>query len=281
MRWEALPINSSFDRARRREVYRRITSLVRGKGPRALLPLDEVKDRIRLFEQSYEGIRAIPVARVVGTAGRSEDFDKDFLPRRPEARERWMSIERSFPEGEYPPIVVYQLGGSYFVVDGHHRVAIARQRGIEFIDAEVTHLRARFPMPEDVDVAELILSEQQKLFMEESGLDRARPEATIRFSRPHLYIELLELVKAHGYDLIQEQARLSTRDQVAADWYDHVYLPAIEAIHREGLTDAFPKETEADIFLSIYQRRRTLFPERGSMEFEDVVSETKRDTRRK
>lgn len=281
MRWEALPINTTFDRARRREVYRRITGLVRGGRERTLLPLDDLTRSVRIFEQSYVGIHPIPVARIVGTAGRSDDFDRDFLPLRPEARDRWMRVERSFSESEFPPIVVYQLGESYFVVDGHHRVAIAKQRKVENIDAEITRLRARFELPDDVDVGGLILAEQHHLFMHESGLERARPEALIRFDRPDRYIELLELVKVHGFDLIQSRGIVLSREEIAGDWYDNIYLPGVEAIRREGLLEAFPDETEADIFMSIYERRRTLFPERGNLEFEDVVSETKRESGRK
>lgn len=36
-----------------------------------------------------------------------------------------------------PPIIVYKVGNEYYVLDGNHRVAIAKELGIEFIDAEV------------------------------------------------------------------------------------------------------------------------------------------------
>jgi hypothetical protein len=37
------------------------------------------------------------------------------------------------PEGEsISPIEVYKVGGAYFVLDGNHRVSIARQEGAEF-----------------------------------------------------------------------------------------------------------------------------------------------------
>ena len=65
---------------------------------------------------------------------RGGDFDRDFQPRRPDVRERWRRVERAFPEAGFPPIVVYQLGDAYFVIDGHHRVAIARQD--EYSDSE-------------------------------------------------------------------------------------------------------------------------------------------------
>ncbi|MEX2407180.1 MAG: hypothetical protein WD834_07550 [Actinomycetota bacterium] len=157
---------------------------------------------------------------------------------------------------------MYEIDGRYFVVDGHHRVAIAKQRGTEFIDAEVTRLRSRTPLPPDADIGAIIMAEQQRRFMEESGLGRARPRARIEFSRPQGYIELLEHIKIHGYHMMMERNELLSVEEIAADWYDRVYLPTVEAIHREGLSELWPKATDADLFLWVGQRRRELFPER-------------------
>ncbi|HEY7755283.1 MAG TPA: ParB/RepB/Spo0J family partition protein [Actinomycetota bacterium] len=253
---------SSFGKARRREAYRRLSQIAGRGRSRPLLSLDEVSRRLRAFEQTYVGVRPIRIADVVGTVSRVEDFDRDFLPKRSKIQERWRSVEGSFPEGDFPPIVVYELDGRYFVVDGHHRVAIARQRGIEFIDAEITRLRSRTKLPPDADIGAIIMAEQERRFGEESGLERARPEATIEFSRPQGYIELLEHIKIHGFHLMMERAEALSVEEIAGDWYDRVYLPTVEAIHREGLTELWPKATDADLFLWVGQRRRELFPER-------------------
>jgi hypothetical protein len=253
---------SSFGKARRREAYRRLSQIAGRGRSRPLLSLDEVSRRLRAFEQTYVGVRPIRVADVVGTVSRVEDFDRDFLPKRSKIQERWRSVEGSFPEGDFPPIVVYELDGRYFVVDGHHRVAIARQRGIEFIDAEITRLRSRTKLPPDADIGAIIMAEQERRFGEESGLERARPVATIEFSRPQGYIELLEHIKIHGFHLMMERAEALSVEEIAGDWYDRVYLPTVEAIHREGLTELWPKATDADLFLWVGQRRRELFPER-------------------
>jgi hypothetical protein len=280
MSWDPLP--STFERARRREAYRRFGRIVAsGSPPNELLSLDEVKSRLRLFEQHYVGIRAIPVSKIVGTAGRTGDFDADFLPTRREVRDRWARVERTFPEGAFPPIVVYQVRDSYFVVDGHHRVAVAKQRKVEFIDAEITELRSNYPIPEGADIGRIIFTAQKQLFMEESGLDRARPEATIEFSRPQGYVELLELVKVHGFHLMTEQDRVLSIHEVAGDWYDRVYLATIMAIRGERLPEAFPRQTEADLFLWIWQRRRAVFPERGGMSLEEAVRSVGSEERRR
>jgi hypothetical protein len=268
---------NTFDRARRRRAYRRVDGLVRRRPERELLPLDEATRRLRPFERRHVGLRAIPVAQIVGTDGRASDFDRDFLPRRPDIGSRWREVENAFPEGAFPPIVVYQLGDAYFILDGHHRVAIARQSGAETIDAEVTELKARWHLPANADVIELIHADQERNFMEKSGLAAARPDAHIRFSRPVGYLELLENVQIHGYHLMLEAGRALAREEIAADWYDNVYAPTVEAICAEGLDRAYPGATEADFFLCVYYRRRELKPEAGCLPLAEAARRMRED----
>jgi hypothetical protein len=262
---------STWRKARRREAYRRLSQIAGRGRSRPLLSLDEVSRRLRAFEQTYVGVRPIRVADIVGTVSRIGDFDRDFLPKRSKIQQRWRRVEETYPEGDFPPIVVYELDGRYFVVDGHHRVAIARQRGIEYIDAEITRLRSRWQLPPDADIGAIIMAEQCRRFMEESGLERARPEANIEFSRPQGYIELLEHIKIHGFHLMMERGKPLSMEEIAGDWYDRVYLPTVETIHREGLHELWPRATHADLFLWVSQRRRELFPERDDLGIEEGV----------
>jgi hypothetical protein len=257
-------MSTTFGRARRRSAYRRLGAVVsRSPRPDGLLPLDEVTKRLRPFARRYVGLRPIPVANVVGTDSRVGDFDRGFLPRRPDIGERWRRVEHAFPDGGFPPIVVYQLGDAYFVIDGHHRVAIARQRGMEMIDAEVTELQAQWHLPADADIVEIIHAEQERIFLEESGLGEARPGVPIRFGRPAGYIELLENVQIHGYHLMRGAGRVLPPVEIAGDWYDNVYLPAVEAMRAEGLAEQYRDATEPELFLAVYHRRRDLFPDCG------------------
>jgi hypothetical protein len=263
---------STYERARRRQAYRRLARLIRrSPQPADLLPLEEVSRRLRAFEQSYLGIMPIEVSKIVGTVDRAGEFDRDFLPRRRRVEDRWRRVEEAFPEGDFPPIQVYRLGEAYFVIDGHHRVAIARQRRMSHIDAEVTELRSRWRLPADADLGRIIHAEQERIFMEESGLERARPEARIEFTRAQGYIQLLENVKVHGYHLMQERGEVLPPEEVVADWYDRVYRPTVEAIRRENLLELYPTATEGDLFLWVYQRLLELFPERGGMGYEDAI----------
>jgi len=261
---------STFPRARRRKAIRRIRDTIKQEDTAELLPLEEVTRRLRQFEQTYVGVRAIPVDRIVGTLDRTADYDRDFLPRRRGMGERWRRVEQVGAES-FPPIVVYEVDGQFFVVDGHHRVAIAKQLGMEFIDAEITRLRTRFPLPADADIAQVIFREQEGVFMEESGLARARPEAHIEVSRPHGYVELLERVQVHGYHLMMERGRAVPADEIAGDWYDWLYVPAVAAMREAGVLELFPQAREGDLFLWLQQRRRELSAEIGLHSLEEDV----------
>jgi hypothetical protein len=245
---------------------------------RALLPLDEVTRRLRAYERRYIGVQEIPVRQIVGTDSRAGDFDRDFVPLRPAIGARMRRVSQAFPNGDFPPIVVYQVGDGFFVVDGHHRVAVARQRGMATIDAEVTSLRTRWRLPAEADIVQIIHAEQEQMFMEQSGLARTRPDAQIRFSRPAGYLELLENVQIHGYHLMLNAGRALERGEIADDWYERVYLPAVEAIRREGLDTASSGATESDLFLCLYQRRRDLSPDAGCRPLEDVARDWTADT---
>jgi hypothetical protein len=220
-----------------------------------LLELQEAERRLRPFSRRYLGVRPIPLAHIVGTDSRAGDFDRSFQPRRRDVRERWARVAGAFPDGVFPPIVAVKLGEAYFVLDGHHRVAVARARGMETIDADVTEQRAYWELRADADETDLLRGERHRIFMEASGLGAARPGACISFSLPQGYDEVLESVESHGYRLMRERGRILQPDEVAADWYDRVYLGAHETVLREGLE---PRYERGDLFLCLHQRHREL-----------------------
>jgi hypothetical protein len=264
---------STFDKALRAKGHRRLAAKFhRGHDDTdELLPLPEVTRRLRQFEQHYVGIQPIPVARIVGTVDRSRDFDREFLPRRPDIEDRWRQLERAFPDGNFPPLTVFELDGSYFLVDGHHRVAIAKQRGIEFLDAEVTQLHTKIPLPPDANIGQIIHAEQEANFLEESGLERSRPGVRIVLSRPEGYVELLEFIRVHGYHLMKERQVPVDDAEISGDWYDWLYEPAVQAIRDEGLAECYRAATEGDLFLWLHHRRRAMFPERGGVPYDEVA----------
>ncbi len=239
--------------------------------PKDLVPLDEVRKRLLLFDERYAGIRPIAVADIVGSVDRSSQFDRDFRPRVSEQRERARQIALRFPGGDFPPIKVYQIAEFYFVRDGHVRVAAAKQMGVEYIDAEVTELTTDADIPADVEMIDVIHMEQRRRLLSETRLGDVRPDADLRVSQPVGYIKLRESIARHGYQLIQERGKLLTREEVAQDWYDRVFEPSVDALGHSGVAGAFPQSTPADLFLWLENRRRSVLPMRGPVSLEDVA----------
>lgn len=235
-----------------------------------------VEQRLRIVGQSYVGVRAVEVRQVVGSLDRSGDFDREFRPRRGASKERMASLRSAFPHGDLPPIEAYEVGGAYFVSDGHHRVALAKERSADYIDADVTHLDTNYEIGPDVDVRALIHTEQQRILLTESGLARARPDAVVEFSRPGGYPEMLELIKAHGYDLARRRGQLPRDEDVAADWYDNVFAPGVAALRRESLPSVYEYKTDADLFLWVYQRRRALRVLTPQADFDHAARDARR-----
>ena len=269
--------SSSFSRAHRKEMYHRLARVVRGSPPAPLPSFNDMRSRLHLFQQTYAGLQTIDVDKIVGTVDRSDDFDRDFLPRSPQTRERWERLERAFPSLGFPPITAYQVGDVYFVIDGNHRVALAKQKGVEFIDAEVTEIHTDIEIDEDIDFERIIYLEQARRFMQQSGLERSRPMARIDFSRPQGFVELLDVVKAHGYDLMMEKGTVLEPHEIAADWYDRVYLPAVESIRWENLLELESGSTEGDLFLWVLQRRRKHDSQEGERTFKDTARQAAQD----
>ena len=64
------------------------------------------------------------------------------MPLRASAGERWKRVDVAFYRDEdLPPVSLYKLGDAYFVVDGNHRVSVARYHGLRDVEAYVTELR--------------------------------------------------------------------------------------------------------------------------------------------
>ena len=239
-----------------------------------LLELDEVERRLRPFARRALGVRTIPLKHVVGTEGRAAAFTRDFRPRHTFSRDRLRSLAAAFPDGGFPPIVAVKLGDTYFVIDGHHRVALARRHGGEMIDADITEFVARVPLPPGADMIEVVLRELERIFLEDSGLAEARPGVRLAASRPALYMELLENLQVHGYHLMRERGQILTKAEIAADWYDRIYSPPINAIERARLAKDYREAPDADLFLMLHRRRREGFPSCGCPPLEETVAPT-------
>lgn len=239
-----------FNRARTRQFLRSVWGVLSGNS-RKLMAWDEVRDKLRLRGMLARGIQTVPIDKIVGSVGRYQDFDDAFLPRTGALSARWRKINRAFYDDiSLPPVKLYKVGDVYFVLDGNHRISVARERGAAFVDAEVTEAITRVPVTaSDIDANSLVILGEYAEFLERTHLDILRPEQNIRFSIGGGYARLIEHIAAHRYFMGLKQQREISEDEAVTDWYDNVYMPIVRAIREQDILKHFPGRTEADLYL--------------------------------
>ncbi len=230
-----------------------------------LVSYDEVAKRIKARQQIEMGTQSVPLSAIVGSVGRYRDFTRTFLPRSAVNPERWARIDAVMHSMEgYPPIEVYKVGDVYFVRDGNHRVSVARANGLKTIEAYVTEIPTEVPLfMEDFERDQWIIKIERTEFIKVSQIDEIRPDHGIELTEPGRYQILLRHIQVHQYlrniDLEREGSdQRLTWEEAVASWYDNIYLPVVDAIHRHKLLDSFPTRTEADLYLWVAFHRELL-----------------------
>lgn len=261
--------SDAFHRARRKALVRGVLSALQRQS-NELLPYEEVRHKVKAGMPNYRGLTAVPIAKIVGSVNRYRDFDRAFLPTQTETSGRWRRIgEAYYSDINLPPVTLYKVGEVYFVVDGNHRVSVARELGREFIDAEVQECRVRVPLTPDMDPDDIEVIGEKANFLEATRLDETRPGSDIELSIPGGYHLLLEHIEYHRYLQSQEWAREFTTEEAAAQWYDRVYMPAVKVIRESGVLNEFPDRTEGDLYIWITEHQYFLREHIG----EDVSTE--------
>jgi hypothetical protein len=120
-----------------------------------LYELNTLKAGLHMRGSFYAGIRVVPIGSIVGSEGRSADFDMGFHPVRDGARERWVNMAMlHLARTPLPPVRLIQVGDAYFVRDGHHRISVCHAFGQVAVDAEVITWKALPPFPWQPGAAE-------------------------------------------------------------------------------------------------------------------------------
>jgi uncharacterized ParB-like nuclease family protein len=246
-----------FDSARARAFRRTLTGILTGRAQR-LRSIEPMLKAAGLEGSAYGGIHEIPLDRIAGSAApdvKSQEFDPGFLPINRRMRERWTRIYGAMVEGdELPPIDVYKVDGGYFVIDGHHRVSVARNLGRATINARVINVKTRAPLDPSVDAGALLRAAEYAAFLETTQLHRSRPEARLECSRLGRYDEILKHIVGHAYFMGLELGRSVPLKEAAASWYDNVYRPIEDAIREHNVLKQLPGWTEADVYVEIARR---------------------------
>jgi hypothetical protein len=214
------------------------------------------------------------VHKIVGSVGRYQDFTRSFLPKRSVNRDRWKRIN-ALARGQagFPPIEVYKVGDAYFVIDGNHRVSVARQLNMPTIEAYVRELDTNVEVDENLTPQELFEKGAFADFLSRTRLNVLRPNNNIRLSEPSLYPNILRHIDEHRYFMGIDQERPISHDEAVKSWYDNIYQPMTQAIREHQVLDLFPGRTEADMYAWLMNHQEAMRNNYGGnwMSAEDTV----------
>ena len=271
-------VRADFDRARHRAFRQGILSVVR-RQKNQLIPYHEVRERFTPEGESYRGMQVVPVRQIIGSVDRFRDFNSAFLPLHNHTAGRWKSVDRAYhTDIRLPPIQLYKVGDVYFVKDGNHRVSVAREHGVDFIDAEVIETHVRVPLHASMRPLELLLQVEYAEFLRRTNLDQLRPDHDIRPTALGRYDDIWDDILLHMEALSEARGGPVPMDEAVRDWYDNVYCEVVRVARETGVTERFPGRSEADIYLWVSAYRDAFESDTGDeMASAETVAETVAD----
>ena len=249
---------SDFHQARQKARMERLLALLRGRSV-DLLSYDMVRQKFRTIESARRILEDIPIEKIQGSVGRYTDFSRTFLPRHESDAQRWAQVRMGVESLEgLPPIEAYKVGDVYFILDGHHRVSVAREMGFKTIEGYVIPVHTRVPLSPGDRPDDLIIKSEYDDFLNDTNLDELRPGADLLVTAPGQYQKLREHIAVHQYFMGEKRGHAVPLPEAAADWYDTVYLPVVNLIRERNLLRDFPNRTETDLYLWIMDHRAAL-----------------------
>lgn len=198
----------------------------------------DVQNETQAFNNSYLGIMTVPLKKIIGSVGKIEDFDKNFIPKNKIVKLRWCNIYREMiSNGNLPPVQLYKIKDEYFAYDGNHRISVAKYLNAVSMEAEVTEF-----FPSSDQATDVIYWEKFYFFKQ--------TEISEIFSDNAGSYEIL-LRQIQHFE--KKQKAIWNADYTFKDasrlWYKNIYRPIIAIMEINGITEEKRKEKFGDIFI--------------------------------
>lgn len=202
----------------------------------------QVREAEKAYKSVKRGVATISLDKICGSVGRYTDFDRQFRLAGSSKNERLQSLTVAMQRGKsIPPISLYQIKDNYYIVDGHHRVTVARNLHQSTIRANILEL-----LPSE-ETAENRLYLEKIDFRDQIGINN-----NIDFTEPGQSEYLFQQVASHQQHLREGQQHGEvTLQEAGIDWYRSIYLPLKTLIQNSGLPRSFPDRTVDDLYLYI------------------------------
>jgi hypothetical protein len=244
----------AWSKARRGVVVQEVLCAIQGCSP-DLIPFEKARELLHLNQRICRGLQEIELEKIRGSVGRYHDFTSAFLPRRGNLRQRWQRVRSARFTTGLPPIELYKVGQAYFVSDGNRRVSIARQEGMDTIDAYVCEYITPLGLSGEADLDEVLCKAEYAELLRRTKL---RPEQEIVFTVPGRYMEIECQIQSIQRSLENDRGEAVAHDEAAALWYREIYSPTVQEIRESGVIDRFPGRTVADMFIWMWRREADL-----------------------
>lgn len=265
-------LDVDFSKAMQKAFWEELKAFILRRSIR-LLPFDEVKDKLEIWFVRDLGLQTVPIDSIVGSESRYRSFTRHFLPLEENLRDRWKKVAQAhYFRQDLPPVELYRVQDVYFVKDGHHRVSVARAKGVRNIEARVYEYECDVPLDEGIGLEKLAIQETYHHFLRDTQLGKNRLHPKLQLTLLGGYPVLMDHIQTHKYYLEKEKGEEIPLSEAACSWYDNVYTPLASIIRKNRIMRQFPHRTETDFYLWMIQHRRQLINEHGwKMEPESIV----------
>ena len=199
------------------------------------------QEREEAFDARDRGIRTVALNQIVGSVGRYQDFDSQFRFKHRSASERYLWIKNAMRGGlALKPVELFEIKDEYYVLDGNHRIAAAKEMGHDEILAHIMEF-----IPSKNTLQNLLYRERAEF------ADRTQLPAEINLTEVSQYAYLIDQISEHQEYLQGQKGHTFSFEKAALDWYRTIYRPLYNIIQRSKLIDSFPGRTDADLYAYI------------------------------
>jgi len=193
------------------------------------------------YDSHDRGIRSVAVERIVGSVGRYKDFDSQFRLKRGASSERLQWVKEAMRQvRNLGPVKLYQIKDEFYVLDGNHRIAAAKELGQDEVLAHLVEL-----VPTDNSLENILYRERAEF------ADRTRLPVEINVTEVNQYAHLLDQIREHLTFLRQGSETTVSFEDAAADWHKTIFRPLCSIIKKGRLGKSFPERTIADLYAYI------------------------------
>lgn len=224
------------------------------RGADCLIPYDDALAALGKHSVLGDRTGEVPLRLIVGSVARSDDFDGRFRPRLPALRQRRDLVERAEREGTpSSPVRLIRMGELHFVLDGHHRISLAAQRGQQEIRARVQHVCTIAYGMGCLRWRHLASKAAEREFLERVPLDD-EVRVDLWLDEPAQWRRLADSAEAWGFRsglASDAEGRL----ELARRWWDQEVQPIVESRRAAGAGHVPDRDIEAYVAALVERER--------------------------